>query len=187
MWWLLKEPLVFLLSPATEQVVQKLGPLIYKQALRSCLAFLSPLQYSSHRLNILACCFLYFLRCTRFSFFSDTSRMWRDVSRASRWSRSIRRYRGSWDLLEARRWSPWCQPSTSLFVRTDCRKTVQVDGSQVLPSIQVDRTYWMNCLRFPSSVTCDSKCSNCGTILSSGRNGNAITRRMKSWVPRSFL
>ena len=42
--------------------------------------------------------------------FSDTSLIWRDVRRASRWRRQIRRYKGSWDFPEARRFSPRCSP-----------------------------------------------------------------------------
>ena len=168
-------------------MVQKLGPLIYEQALRSCLAFLSPLQYSSHRLNILACCFLYFLRCNRFSFSQTpawcegmSAGLLNEADQSGDTEEAEICWRRDGEVRDA---SPLRRCS---FVWT-VWKTVQVDGSQVLPSIQVDRTYWMNCLRFPSSVTCDSKRSNCGTISSSGRDGNAITRRMKSWVPRSSL
>ena len=140
--------------------------------------FLSPLQYSSHRPNILACCFLYFLRCTRFSFFFQTpagcegmsAGLLDEADRSGDTEEAEICWRRDGEVRDA---SPLCR----WFIRTDCRKTVQVDGSQVLPSIQVDRT---NCLRFPSSITCDSKRSNCGTISSSGRTGNAITRRMKS-------
>ena len=51
--------------------------------------------------------------------FLDTSLIWRDVRRASRWRRRIRRYKGSWDFPDARRFSPSCQPSMSLLVLTD--------------------------------------------------------------------
>ena len=51
---------------------------------------------------------------------SQTRRIWIAVSFTSLWRSWIRRYRGSCVCPDARQFRPWCQSSTSLFVRMAC-------------------------------------------------------------------
>ena len=119
----------------------------------------------------------------RRNFSSDTSLIRRDVRRASRWRRRIRRYRGSWD---ARRFSLRCQPSMSLLVRTNFMYTLQEDGGHVLPVIQFLPTYCINCWCFWVDAVSWSRAYIAG-ISFAGRNGRAMTLLMNTYVPRSLL
>ena len=96
-----------------------------------------------------------------------------------------RRYKGSCPRPEAQRLRPWCHPSMSLFVLTAFLNTVQSDGLQVVPLIQLLATY--------SVKGCNETGAwrwrrlNIGRISFSGRKGSASIFLMKWRVPRSWL
>ena len=115
----------------------------YEHAFRSFLALHSPELNASHNAKIFVWRSRNFFRSMRRNFFSETSLICSEVKRASRWSKLISRYNGSCDFPAARRFSPRCQPSMSLFVLIDFMKTLHDDGGHVWPVIQFLPTYCM--------------------------------------------
>ena len=128
----------------------------------------------------------YTFRCTRCNFLSETNRICNDVSLASWCSSSINRYSGSCPFPCARLLRLLCQPSTSLFVLTAWRYTLQLDGGHMVLLIHVVSTYSTNCWR-GSVVACTLRRLKIGIISLSGRKGNAITILRKRYVPRSLV
>lgn len=107
------------------------------RALRSCNGDLSPLIYSSQRLNNLFCSSLYRLHWILLSFLSDTSFICSDVNLASLCRRLTKRQNWRLVLPAARLFNRLCHPSLSLFVRTDLLKALQVEGGHTEPQIHL--------------------------------------------------
>ena len=162
------------------------GPLRCEHAFRSFLALQSPELNASHKAKIFVWRFRNFFRWMRRNFFSETSLVWSQVSRASRWSKLISRYNGSCDFPAARRFSPRYQPSMSLFVLIDFMKTLHDDGGHVRLVIQVLPTYCMKSWSFRDSGISSRRAYISG-ISSAGRNGKAMTFLIKAYVPRSLV
>jgi len=86
-------------------------------------------------------------------------------------------------MHRARLLSRLCQPSTSLFVRTGCRKADQAAGGQISLCIQVMQMY-SNRARKSMLPPCWRRRSNCRAISDTCSRGNAISWRHRWWTSR---
>ena len=181
-WWLLKEPFVYLfawficLFPRSVQVGAGFQQLLGWPYIG--LVFIPQVKQFCLEVTIL-------VSLDTFEFPVWNKAIWRAVSLAFLCSNWIRRYKGSYPCLEAWWLRPWCHPAMSLFVLTAFLNTVQSEGLQVVPLIQLLDTYSVKGCK--EAGAWPWRWLNIRRISFSGRNGSASIFLMKYKVLRLWL